>query len=71
MQAFAVKVDDQVIIDTTYEYEELAKMHWLSYFSGDYDADDFLMLHGKLKPSEEFEKYQRAQIVRVDIKESK
>lgn len=69
MQAFAVKVDGQINIDTTYEYEELSKMHWLSFSSGDYDADDFLMLPGKLKPGVEFAKYPEAQIVRVTLME--
>ncbi|GLQ26158.1 hypothetical protein [Sulfitobacter pacificus] len=63
--AYAVKVADKVLVDTVYEHEELSKLHWLSYSSGDYDPDEFLMLPGKLTPSVEFAKYPEATTVRV------
>lgn len=64
---YAVKIGGKVLVDTVYEHEELSKMHWLAYSSGDYDPEDFLMLPRKLMPKIEFEKYPEATTVRVVV----
>lgn len=65
--AFAVRVEGKVLVDTVYEHEELSKMHWLAYNTGDYDPSDFNHGEGKLTPSKEFKRYPEAETVRVVV----
>lgn len=65
--AYCVMVAEKLLIDTTYEHEELSKMHYLSFYTGDYDEEEFHHKPDGLKPSIEFTKYPEARTVKVAI----
>lgn len=64
---FCVMEAGRLLVDTTYEHEELAKIHYLSFNTGDYDESDFYHLPGRLSASKEFTKYPDAETVQVAL----
>ena len=67
MMAYCVKLNGKLLIDTTYEHEEMSKFHFLAFCSGDYDQEEFYYKPGALRPSEEFLRYPDAMTVQIAI----
>lgn len=62
---YAVIENGNFLVDCTYDFETLAKVHYLAFHSGDYDLSDFGPM--RLDAHVEFEKYPQAELCEVSV----
>lgn len=62
---YAVIENGNLLVDCTYDFETLAKVHYLAFHSGDYDLSEFGPMG--LDAHVQFENYPQAQLCEVDV----
>lgn len=67
IDGYAVVKNGKLLVDTVYQTEGLAKFHYLSFQTGDYDQEDFYQKADRLDWNVEFEKYPEAIVVPVAV----